>query len=115
MSAMIAARMRSRWSGGKGRRAGALAADDPDGAQEFHPVGVNVGLGGGPADQGADRMVGEQVAVDLLADHVRAPGPQDPARAAQVGLDLVVAGLVLPPLVISLGQRLRWCFSRVGD
>jgi hypothetical protein len=29
-------------------------------AQELRPVGVYAGLGGGPADQGADRVVGEQ-------------------------------------------------------
>jgi len=33
---------------------------------------------------------GDHARPDLrLADHVRAPWPQDPARAAQVGLDLV--------------------------
>jgi hypothetical protein len=62
MSAMTVARMRSRWSGGKGRRVSGPAADDPDGALEFDPVGVDGGFGGGPADQGADRAVGEQVA-----------------------------------------------------
>jgi len=78
MSAMTVARMRSRWSGGKGRRVSGPAADDPDSALEFDPVRVDGGFGGGLADQGADRVVGEQVAVDLLADHVRAPGPQHP-------------------------------------
>ena len=69
---MTAARMRARWSGGKGRRVSDLAVDDPHGAQELHAVGIDVSLGGRPAYQGADGMVGEQVAVDFLADHVRA-------------------------------------------
>ena len=60
------------WLGGKGRRVGDLAADEADGAQEFDSVGVDVGFGGGLADQGADGVVGEQLAVDFLAHHVRA-------------------------------------------
>jgi hypothetical protein len=91
MSAMTAASNCCCWSGGKGRASGP-AADDADGAQEFHPVGVGVGFGGGPADQRRDGVVGEQVAVDLLADHVRALGPQHRARAAHAGLELIVAG-----------------------
>src|SRR6266536_4215669 len=84
MSAMTLARMRSRWSGGKGRRVSGTAADDPDGALEFDPVGVDAGFGGGAADEGGYGVVGEQVAVDFLADHVRAPGPQHLPGAAQV-------------------------------
>ena len=42
---MIAARDLRAWSGGEGRACGP-AADDADGAQEFHPVGVDVGFGG---------------------------------------------------------------------
>ena len=62
-----------------------------------------------------DGVVGEQVAVDLLADHVRAFGPQHPAGAAQVGLELVVAGLVFPPFVICLRQQRGGGRPRVGD
>src|SRR5258707_1434909 len=102
MLAMTVARMRCCWSGGEGRRVGGPAADNADGALEFDPVGVDARFGGCLADQGADGVVGEQVAVDLLADHVRALGPQHPARAAQVGLQLLVPGLVLPPLWIGL-------------
>jgi hypothetical protein len=86
--------MRSRmcwWSGGEGRRG--VAADDAQGAGEFDAVGVDAGFGGGGADQGADGVVGQQVAVDFLADHVRAFGPQDAAGAAQGGLELTVGGL----------------------
>jgi len=48
MSAITATRDRRAWSGGKGRVCGP-AADDPDGAQELDPVGVDVGFGGGVA------------------------------------------------------------------
>ena len=41
---------------GKGRR-GDGPAGDADGPDELDPVGVDVGLGGGLADQGADRVV----------------------------------------------------------
>lgn len=41
---------------------------------------------GGLADQGGRGVMGELVALDLLADHVRALGPQRPAGAAQVVL-----------------------------
>jgi hypothetical protein len=112
---LILSRVAARRSGGKGRWVGDLAADDAYGAQELDPVGVDVGFGGGPADQGADRVVGQQVAVDLGAHHVRALGPQDLARAAQVGLDLLVSGLVLPPLVIGLRQLRRRGGGGVGD
>jgi hypothetical protein len=59
--------------------------------------------------------VGQQVAVDLLADRVRLFGPQDSARPAQVGLELVVAGFVLPPLVVGLGELFGGGLFRVGD
>src|ERR1022692_4460879 len=84
MSAMTVARMRSWCSGGKGRRAGGPAAGDADGPLEFDPVGVGARFGGGPADQGRQGVMSEQVAVDLLADHVRALGPQHLPGAAQV-------------------------------
>jgi hypothetical protein len=91
ISVITAARERRAWSGGKGR-VGGPAADDADGAQEFDAVGVDVGFGGGPADQRRDGVVGEQVAVDFLAGHVRALGSQHRPGAAQVRLELVVAG-----------------------
>src|SRR5258706_12894195 len=37
--------------------------------------------------------MGQEVPVDLLAHHVRAPGPQYPPGAAQMGLELGVPGL----------------------
>src|SRR5882724_8847632 len=104
MSAMTAARDRFWRSGGKGRRLGETTAHEADGACELHPVGVDVGLGRGAADQRADRVMGEQVAVDLLADHVRALGAQYPSWPAQRGLELLVTRLMLPPLMVGLGQ-----------
>src|SRR5918997_6201935 len=80
-------------SGGKGRRTDG-PAEDADGAGELDSVRVDVGLGGGLADQGADRIMGEQVAVDLLADHGRAFGPQHFGGSTQMRFELVVAGLV---------------------
>ena len=41
-------------------RVGDPAADDADGALELDAVRVDAGRGGGGADQGADRVVGEQ-------------------------------------------------------
>src|SRR5450631_1825272 len=109
MSAMTASRRRSRWSGGKGRRVGGPAADDADGALEFDPVRVDAGFGGGPADQGRQGVMGEQVAVDFLAHHVRALGPQDAPRAAQVRLELGVPGLNQPPLIpVKRKSSLAW-------
>ncbi|MCW2890429.1 MAG: hypothetical protein JWL58_7291 [Streptosporangiaceae bacterium] len=70
-------------SGGKGRRPGGLAADHADGAAELDPVGVDVGLGGRPADQGADRVVGQQVPLQFLKHQVRALGPQHLAGPAR--------------------------------
>jgi len=42
---------------------------------------------------------------DFLADHVRALGAQRPPGAAQVGLDLTVAGLVFLALVVCLRRQ----------
>ncbi len=77
MSAITLARVRAWCSGGKGRRGGDPAANDTHGARELDPVGVDVGFGGRPADQGAERVMGQQVAVDFLADGVRLFRPQD--------------------------------------
>src|SRR5690348_10355073 len=101
MSVMIAARDRRAWSGGKGRVSGP-AADDADSAQEFDPVRVDVGFGGRLADQARDGVVGEQVAIDFLADHVRAFGPQHRTGPAQARLELIVAGFLLPALAVGL-------------
>src|SRR5438552_17030090 len=105
MLAMTLARMRSRWSGGENRRVSGPAADDAVGPLELDPVRVDAGLGGGLADQGRDGVVGEQVAVDLLADHVRALGAQHPPGAAQVGLELGIPGLMFPALMVCLREQ----------
>jgi len=100
---------------GKGRRVGDPAADDAHGARELDPVGVDVGFGGRPADQGAERVMGQQVAVDFLADGVGLFRPQDLGGPAEVGFELVVAGLVFPPLVIGLRERGGGGVGGVGD
>src|SRR5712691_419277 len=99
MAAMTRSRTRCCPSGGKSR-AGGPAADDADGSLELDPVGVDAGRGGGGADQGADRVVGQQVAPDLLFRQVRRLRAQDFPRAAEVGLELPVPGLAFPALVI---------------
>jgi hypothetical protein len=40
--------------------------------------------------------VGQQVAPDLLPDHLRGLGPQDPAQSAEIGLQLHVSDFMLP-------------------
>src|SRR2546428_14143879 len=104
MAAMTRSRTRWRWPGGKSRASGP-AADDADGPFELDPVRVDAGVRGRGADQGADRVVGEQVAPDLLPHHVRGLRAQDLPRAAQVGLELGVPGLVLPSFVIGLREE----------
>src|SRR5207253_507554 len=115
MLAMTAARMRSCRSGGKGRRVSGPAADNADGALELDAVRVDACRRGGLADQGADGVMGEQVPVDLLADHVRALGPQYLAWPAQAGLELGIPGLMLPPLLVSLREDSGRGLPQVGD
>src|SRR5271170_5415284 len=107
MSAMTVARMRSWCSGGKGRRVSGPAADDADGPLELDPVRVDARFGGGPADQGRQGVMREQVAVDLLADHVRALGPQNLPGAPQGRLELGIPSLMLPPLGVCPRQQRR--------
>src|SRR3984957_19216557 len=66
MSAVIWARRAAAWSGGESRADG--PADDPEGPGELDPVRVDAGCRGGGAGQGADRVVGKQVALDLRAE-----------------------------------------------
>src|SRR5258708_6243979 len=109
MSAITRARMRWACSGGESR-VGDPAADDADGALELDPVRVDADARGRGADQGADRVVGEQVAPDLLPHHVRRLRSEYLPRAAQVGLELLVAGLNRPPLIpLNLKSSLVRC------
>src|SRR5260370_32291913 len=101
MPAMTRSRMRCCRSGGKSRASGP-AADDADGPLELDPVRVDADARGRGADQGADRVVGEQVAPDLLPHHVRRLRSEYLPRAAQVGLARGIAGLVLPSFAIAL-------------
>src|ERR1039457_6503940 len=114
MAAMTRSRVRWRWSGVKSRAVGP-AADDADGPLELDPVRVDPGGGGGGADQGADRVVGQQVAPDLLPHHVRRSGPEYFPRSSQVGLQLLVPGLVLPPLVVAAGEDSRGRIRELGN
>src|SRR5271166_2782676 len=99
MPAMTRSRMRCCRSGGKSRARGP-AADDADGSLELDPARAGARVRGRGADQGADRVVGEQVAPDLRPHHVRGLRAKDLPGAAQVGLELLVPGLVLPSSVI---------------
>src|SRR5215470_2996767 len=90
-------------SGGKGRADG--PADGLDGALELDPVGVDAGGGGGGADQGADGVVGQQVAPYFLLDHVRGLRAQHLRGPGRVRLDLAVRPLVLPALAVGPGER----------
>lgn len=59
--------------------------------------------------------MGAQVAVDFLADHVRAPGPQYLPGAAQVRLELGIPGLMFPALVVGLREQRRRRRRHPGD
>src|ERR1700753_952866 len=102
MSAATWASRSAARSGGESRADG--PADDAYGPLELDPVRVDARVRGGGAGQGADRVVGQQVAPDLLFGHGRGLRAQHLARPAQVRLELLVAGLVLPALVVGLRQ-----------
>src|SRR3954465_9263476 len=104
MSAMTCSSALPGWSGGKSR-VGDPAADGADGALRLDPVRVDPRRGGGGAGQGADRVMGQQVAPQFLLDHVRRLRPQDLPRAAQERLELRVRALMLPALVIRGRER----------
>src|SRR5260370_35016147 len=103
MSAMTRSRMRCCRSGGKSRARGP-APDDADRSLELAAARVDSGRGGRGTDQGADRVVGEQVAPDLLPDHVRRSRPEDFPRAAQVVLDLLGPVLAFASVVLRLRE-----------
>src|SRR6185312_9917686 len=87
-------------SGGKTRRTGGGAAGDAQDPGEGDPVGIEVGGLGGPGDQRGQRMVDQEPGPDLLIRQLGQARAQDLSRPAQVGLELVVAGLFLPALVV---------------
>ena len=80
---------------GETRRTGGGTAGDAQDPDEGDPVGVQVRGLGGAGGQGADRVVDQQPCPDLLVDQVGQLRAKDLARPAQVGLELVVAGLFL--------------------
>lgn len=53
-------------------------------------------------------MVDQEEGEDLLLGAARVLGPQDQARPAQVGLDLIQRGLDLPPLGVEGGEFRSW-------
>ena len=114
MSAVTCSRALPGRSGGKSR-VGDPAADGADGPFRPDPVGVDAGGGGGGAGQGAERVVGQQVAPQFLLDHVRGLRPQDLARAAQERLELRVRGLVLPALLIGRREHRGGGLAQVRD
>src|SRR5664279_3422924 len=87
-------------SGGNVRRPGGGAADQTQGLGERDAVGVQVCGRGRLRDQRADRVVHDQVGVDLLVDQVGQPGPEDLPGAAEMSLELVVPGFLFPSFVI---------------
>ncbi len=78
------------------------------GVHEGYSVGILPGLAGGLVDQASHGVVGEHEPVDLLVDQVGRLAAQGGAGPEDVGLDLVIGGLDLPPLVVQrreLGGR----------
>ena len=59
-----------------------FAADDPDRVQEGGPVRVLTPLQGGFVHEGANREVGQEQSVELLADQIRGLAAQDDAGAS---------------------------------
>jgi hypothetical protein len=69
------------------------------GGGEGDPGGVEAVAAGGAGDQGAQGLVDGQVGPEFLAGQVRGAAAEQPARAAQGGLELGVPGLNRPPLM----------------
>jgi len=90
--------------GGNVGRACGGTAHDTQGAGETYPVGVEVGGLGGFGYQDGDGVVRGQPGPDLLVGQLGQPGAQHFAGSAQVGFELVVAGLVFPAPVVDIGQ-----------
>src|SRR5436190_479036 len=91
-------------AGGNVRRSGGGTADQAQGLGEGDPVRVEVGGGRRSRGQRADRMMDDQVGPDLLMHQIGQPRAQYPPGAAQVGFQLVVRGLLFPPLMVGDGQ-----------
>ena len=102
IAALTRIKARVLCSGGKFGGCSDVAAQDPHGVQELDPVRVDIGLGRRSTDQRADRVMGEQVPVDLLVDGIGLVRAQDPARAAEISFELAVPGLVFPSFVVGL-------------
>ncbi|MFF2436979.1 hypothetical protein ACFVU4_22840 [Streptomyces sp. NPDC058107] len=71
---------------------------------EGDPVGIVIGLQCGSVHQVPDGVVDEQEAVEFLLGSIRVLGTQHQVGTAEVGLDLIEAGLELPTLGVEFGQ-----------
>ena len=60
----------ARWSGGEGRLRGGLASCEAEGVGEGGPVGIDVGQARAVVREGADGVVEEKMAPDLLFDAI---------------------------------------------
>ena len=82
-------------------------------------AGSSPGVGGGVADQGADRLVAAEHRVDLLADHRRGLRAQHHGGAApDRGFQLIEAGFQLPAGGVGARRLLRGQqrgIEQVGD
>jgi hypothetical protein len=83
---------------------GESAAHDAYRVQEGEAVWILAPFEGGFVHQRADREVGQEQSVELLADEVRSLAAQHDAGATQVGLQLVERRLDLPALVVESGK-----------
>src|SRR5258708_5167475 len=80
-----------------------------------YAVWIDVGGFGRAGDERRDGVVDGEPGPDLLVDQVGQAGAQNLAGSAEVGLELVVAGLMLPPLKVGLGKLVGAGVARVSD
>lgn len=95
ISAWMVGRASSQSSGRNARHPDGGTPDDAQGMVETDAIGVDVGGFDAAGDEYGDGVVDGEPGPDLLVDQVGQAGAQHPHWTAQVGLDLVVAGLVL--------------------
>ena len=122
ISAVVSQSASANRSGGKCGLVGHLAAHHTQRGDERDAVRVKLSRLGGSIDERSDRMVDEQVGVDLLDHHLRRLRAQHLASTSLVGLQLVEGALFLPPLAVEPGELERGPFpgssmvvtSRIG-
>ena len=99
--------------GGDGELGAGVVTGDAGGDGEGQLARVDAGLAGGVVFHLAYRLAQGQERPHFLAGRLGGPGPQDEPGAAQPGLDLGVAVLGLPPLVVQRGQVRGGCLPAV--